>query len=159
MENVIKLKLSTGVLTNKEPFIVCDNEDLTLVFDTDIALTDCVVKCANGNTALTYKLKDLKSFTVPKELLHGGELFVNLTLLAGRKAVRVWNVAPITIVEVNTGFECYDAVTALQSKVAELTARLAEAENKETVLSSEVKSNTLKINACVKAVNDLSALA
>jgi len=123
MEKKIKLIMSLGRLSDREPFIIADNEALTLTFESEYPLSDLIISLKNGDMVKQYKCSG-NSFTVPKDTCKSGELIVTVSLLKKGEVIKVWNIAPIIIKEVPAGFEAYEAIHAIVKRLNELTERV-----------------------------------
>jgi hypothetical protein len=119
MIKTIKLALSHGRLSDREPFIVADNETLSLTFESDYKLSELLISLINGETVKQYKSSG-NSFTVPSDLCKAGTLEIVVKLMKSGEVVKTWNVAPIIVKEINEGFEAYDVIYALEERIIAL---------------------------------------
>jgi len=119
MNKIIKLILSHGRLSDREPFIIAKNETLSLTFESDYKLSDLLISLRNGETVKQYKSSG-NTFTVPSEVCKAGTLEITVTLLKAGEAVKTWNVAPIVIKEVPAGFEAYDLIHDINERLTAL---------------------------------------
>lgn len=119
MNKEVKLTKLHGRLSDREPFIMAENETLTLEFKSDYILSDLLISIKNGDTVKQYKSSGVL-FAVPKEVCFAGALEISISLLKSAEVVKTWNVAPILIKEINAGFEAFDAFRSLEQRVSAL---------------------------------------
>lgn len=68
MEIQIKLNAGSGRLLDKSPFLLADNDTPTLVFRSDISLTDCIIEMKNGDEKEKLHIRGLSSVQIPEKL-------------------------------------------------------------------------------------------
>lgn len=153
MNITVKLIASHGRLSEREPYFVADNENLTLLLDTEYQLADFIADLRNG--AAKAKLRQTnKTIEVPTELLKAGQLDIVITQYANGKVAKKWAVEPITIIEQNEGFEAYSLINELSAKVKELEQKA----NCIPMLAETVQDLTNLCNTNAKAVQQLVAI-
>jgi hypothetical protein len=109
MEKTIKLIGNLARLANPEPFIVAGNEDLVFKIETEVPLNVLVVTFRNGTVEKTERYNNpISSFTVPKELLFGGDLDMVLTHYKNGNILKEWICKPLAILEKSVGWEVLD---------------------------------------------------
>lgn len=117
----IKLEKSFGRLVEKSPFLLVDNEKMTLEFISDIALTDCVIEMRNGEQYSKLRARNVRTVEVPKELCAVGELKIVIAVMVQGVAVKKWSVEPITIAAVDLGFAAYATLNDIHDTVGRVT--------------------------------------
>ena len=130
MLKTIKLTQNGRLIDNK-PFVLPD----TLSFDFDSVgydLTEAVITLKNGER--TGKFKLTRPFHVPTEFLFDGYLNIAVDSFYKGKPVKSWKILPIRIKEVETEIECFDVITALEKKCADLENRVKELEEQHEII-------------------------
>lgn len=117
----IKLEKSFGRLVEKSPFLLVDNEKMTLEFISDIALADCVIEMRNGEQHSKLRARNVRTVEVPKELCAAGELKIVIAVMVQGVAVKKWSVEPIAIVAVDLGFAAYATLNDIHDTVVRVT--------------------------------------
>lgn len=98
----IKLRQSIGIVEDKEPFVIVDNDNLVLEFQTNTKASEFIVAIQTDKTN-KFKIKGT-SFTVPKEFIKAGVLDVVVSQMEKATAVKEWHIEPILIKAVDFGF-------------------------------------------------------
>ena len=94
-----KLTTHGGFLENREPFIVADNEDLILSFDTTYCLDKAYIVLKNGTVTRKEKLNN--PYAVARELLFAGTLQIEVDLIVGDTRVKRFVLEPLVIKELD----------------------------------------------------------
>jgi len=118
MEKTIKLIKSFGTLDNNEPFIIADNDKLTLTIESEFGNSIFYANFENAEKKM--KLKVNKTFDVPQEMLTSSVLNIVISIVANGKIAKKWNVEPIVIVDIDEGFEAHTQFQEILDKLKAL---------------------------------------
>lgn len=131
----IALKQSCGRIMDREPFVVAENEQLELEFQTEYKIDDILITVKNSNIKTTkpYRITG-NTFIVPREFYIAGLLYLQIDLLLRGETVKSWTVEPIVIKELHAGFEGVTEIDELKSQITHLEKRLADLEDKHKII-------------------------
>lgn len=132
MEKTIELnKNGVGRLVDHEPFLIPD--ELTLNFIAkDYDLSNAFVYLKNGNKNGKFKLAS--PFKIDGEYLTAGYLNIRVDLYLGENLAKRWDILPIKILEVPSGFEVKDYLGELEKKIEDLTGRVSRLEKQNEII-------------------------
>ena len=132
MEKTIELnKNGVGRLVDHEPFLMPD--ELTLNFIAkDYDLSNAFVYLKNGNKNGKFKL--VSPFKIDGEYLTAGHLNIRVDLYLGENLAKRWDMLPIKILEVPSGFEVKDYLGELEKKIEDLTGRVSRLEKQNEII-------------------------
>ena len=150
MEIQIKLNAGSGRLLDKSPFLLADNDTPTLVFKSDIFLTDCIVEMKNGDEKEKLHIRGLSSVQLPEKLCKAGAVECVIGLMVNGIAVRKWSVEPIVLKEVDLGFEAYGVL----NRYDEAIERLTETNLQLTEKCTSYEKRLDEIDAFLKRLED-----
>lgn len=140
MEIKIKLDRFIGKLEDKS-FPVVD-EQVELVFESDLVLSNCVVKYDDGKNVKKVQALDLSRLVLPEEFKKPGVLYIGVDIIAKNQVAKHYDVEPLLFIEVDgqlrfkSALDEYDrdiyalktTVKLQQEAMQALEARLAVAE-------------------------------
>lgn len=144
MKIPITLKNSYGRLSNRESFLLADNEHFVLEISTEYALNDCIAEFEQGAKVKQHRLKNLNQngIEIPAEFCIADEpLTIKITALTNGKATRSWTVEPIVFEAVDTGFighAEFDDIIARIAALEPLVARVTAVETKLEAIGAEL---------------------
>ncbi|MDR3216130.1 MAG: hypothetical protein LBT55_01775 [Clostridiaceae bacterium] len=141
----ITLSGAYGRLSDREPFLIADNTDLTLEFESVFKTTDALIHVHNERAVKKYKHNIKEPFTVPVEFLHAGTLKIEVDLLKSGEVVKKFSVEPIKIKDLRMGFEGHAEVDALRQEIAEAYKAIGAAETQITELAERTASLTQQV--------------
>lgn len=155
MLKTITLSLSHGRLSDREPFVIADNDELVLNFKSTYKLDELILHMAHDSVGGgTYNCTGA-AFTVPRYYLKAGVLDVMVTLVRGGQAVKTWTVEPIILKELDEGLtghaeldEVLHSIRTLSTKITSLQAAT------EKVLSAHANQIAALQDAVKKLQND-----
>lgn len=119
MEKTIYLTKAQYVrLGDTEPFIVAENDDLTLKFDTFYDVRNAVITLYNNGVKRSLKL--VSPLVVPRELLFEGKLCFSIDMYLDGKQVKHWDGLPIRLKEADGDIKCFDELAELEKRISVL---------------------------------------
>ena len=151
MEKTLKL-IGNLAHVNSEPFIVTDNEALTFKIETEVPINTLVVVFRNATVEKTMRYEKPKSFTVPKEVLFGGDLDMVLTHYKNGNIIKEWTLKPLTILEKSVGWEVLDTFRAEYKQLSE-TYKLINTQLKAMLESQSTVSDNIAAIAKATTTN------
>lgn len=141
----ITLDKHYGRLSQREPFSLAKDEDVTLNFEADYLLANAIVNLSNGAERAQVRLTS-NSLIVPKNVAKGGTLNIVVHLCSNGRVVYSFIVEPIVLCEISTGFEGHPEFEEIKASVESLC---------ETV--QEMSKAVAKIDECIARIADLEA--
>lgn len=138
MKKQIRLEAKEGRLLSREPFLVAENETLTLEI-TSIQSPVLLVLLKNGEEKARLTCSD--TVEVPKRLLKEGMLEIEVALYRDGVLHRSWQVEPIRIIKHEASFlfnpVLEEFITRLE-KLNELEAKYNALQERVTAMESEL---------------------
>lgn len=142
MEIKIRLDRFIGKLEDKS-FPVVD-EQVELVFESDLVLSNCVVKYDDGKNVKKVQALGLSRLVLPEEFKKPGVLYIGVDIIAKNQVAKHYDVEPLLFIEVDgelrfkSALDEYEKklvkqdeqIVALREALAGLEARLQLAEQK-----------------------------
>lgn len=144
-----KLAAECGRLSTREPFIIVANEDLTLKFETTVKHDKIVVNISGNGARNAIKCTDDK-LVVPREYLAAGSLEIEVAAILNGTLIRSWNVEPILLKEIDTGFAGHAEFEEIK---AELTMIKEQLNNFVSAVNSAQEKTNQAITALASAVD------
>jgi len=92
----VTLDKTSGRLSQREPFLLGENEELKMQLKSDFTLDNVLVNFKNGDAIKQYRLEE-NPFTVPKEVVKHGVLDCEVNLVACGRIVKTYVVEPIVL--------------------------------------------------------------
>lgn len=144
MEIQVKLDRLNGRLSNREPFLLAENETATMKLDTDYLLNDALVNFKNGNDTAQVRVTK-NPFEIPSNVVKAGTLEAEVNLCAHGRVVKTFRVEPIVFYSeppTLIGHPEFDDLKAenaiLSSEIVELKKSVELLENKIQELKKSV---------------------
>lgn len=118
MEIKIKLDRFIGKLEDKS-FPVVD-EQVELVFESDLVLSNCVVKYDDGKNVKKVQALDLSRLVLPEEFKKPGVLYIGVDIIAKNQVAKHYDVEPLLFIEIDGELRFKSALDEINSKIAAL---------------------------------------
>lgn len=154
MNITVKLVSGFGKLSTREPFLIAENDNLILSFETAVE-PDFILSVKNGKKRK--ELRAQKSFEVPREFLFGGRLDIVVSQYVGGTLANSWTVEPITLVDTAAGFEAYATIDTLEKRITTLETRLADyshLQKKVSTLTSLCRDNASALSEITQILKE-----
>lgn len=132
MEKIIELnKQGVGRLIGYESFLLPD--EITLKFVAKgYDLSKAYVHLQHGENNGVFKLEN--PFKIPSEYLLAGYLNMRVESYLGDIVAKRWDVLPIKIIEIPSGYEIRDYLGELESKIVDLTGKVEKLEKQHEII-------------------------
>jgi hypothetical protein len=132
MEKIIELnKQGVGRLVDYESFLLPD--EITLKFVAKgYDLSNAFIHLQNGENKGVFKL--VSPFKIPSEYLLAGYLNMRVESYIGEIVAKRWDVLPIKIIEIPSGYEIRDYLGELESKIIDLTGKVEKLEKQHEII-------------------------
>ena len=124
-------KNGVGRLVDYEPFLLPSEIELEFIAK-DYDLTDAFVMLENSENKGVLRLSS--PFKIPNEYLHAGYLNMRVEMYLKGEMAKRWDVLPIKIVEVSSGFEVKDYLGEIEEKLARQQERLERLEKQHEII-------------------------
>lgn len=130
MVNVtVTLDKTSGRLSQREPFLLGENEELKMQLKSNFTLDNVLVNFKNGNTIKQYRLES-NPFIVPKEVVKHGVLDCEVNLVAGGRVVKTYVVEPIVLTYIGATFVGHPEFDLLKLTLANQANEIKELRDK-----------------------------
>lgn len=121
MELNVQLKKSYGRLTNREPFLIVNDEEYFLHLDADILIKKCIAVFRKGqHSAEVYAENPLGQVTeikIPDEFVLEGAVECEIHVISHGRTVTKYAVEPIVFARVDTRFEGHPEIEELKDTI------------------------------------------
>lgn len=122
MEIKIKLDRFIGKLEDKS-FPVVD-EQVELVFESDLVLSNCVVKYDDGKNVKKVQALDLSRLVLPEEFKKPGVLYIGVDIIAKNQVAKHYDVEPLLFIEVDGQLRFKSALDEYEKKLVKQDQRI-----------------------------------
>ncbi len=144
MNKIIKLTRSLGRLLDREPFLIVENDGLTINIEGAPKNLKLTATVRNGDVSATLK-ENARTVEIPRNLLTAGRLDVEISGFIDGNSVKQWHCEPIYLKTVDTGFEGH-------AEFERILARQAEIINALNSLQNKVNANQAATNQAIETL-------
>lgn len=144
MAITINLNRNYGKVVENTAFLI--DEPIVLKFNSDYALSHCIVHISDGRKAQKFERYDLSDFVLPDEYKKAGELFVAVDLIAKGKVAKHIDIEPLVLLETGTELNFIPVLFEQNRKIAVLQEMVEQQSGLISALTQRVEIAEQKVN-------------